>query len=64
VNELNVNAIHIEPNGNDTNFKNVIQNLSWDTLYASYMHCLCKVYIATDLALSRITKPAALHLQS
>jgi hypothetical protein len=62
VNERNVYAIHIEPNGNDTKFKNVIQNLSWNTLYASYMSCLCKVYIAVALTLSRITKPASLHL--
>jgi hypothetical protein len=41
-----VNAIHIEPNGNDTKFKNVIQNLSWNTIYSNYIHCLCKVYIA------------------
>jgi hypothetical protein len=62
VNEPSVYAIHIEPNGNDTKFKKVIQNLSWNTLYASYMRCFCKVYIAIELALSRITKPATLHL--
>jgi hypothetical protein len=44
MNEVYVNAIHMEPN--DTKCKNVTQTLCLNTLDASCMHCLCKVHIA------------------